>query len=199
MPGTIRVRAVQVSATDTCAEIRASTSGIDGTWHQFTPSSASTPAPPQQHGSAYVTFDNLLSGDYGVNPVAPPEYQKLDYCWIEAVSGQTGETMWATLPPGDTLTWDIGYTRGVAWSQTQGGDVYASGALKSYVPAPHPPQVFILDGTTGGYPGVATYGQTYDFDSDSTGKGEFWVSGKKWLVNDTASSILSPVLGYNFL
>jgi hypothetical protein len=32
----------------------------------------------------------------------------------------------------DTLTWDLGYTLGTAWSQVQGGDVYASAALQSH-------------------------------------------------------------------
>jgi hypothetical protein len=41
-----------------------------------------------------------------------------------------------------------------------------------------------LDGT--GYPGIATYWQTYDFDSRSPQKGEDRVSSKNWLVKDTA-------------
>jgi hypothetical protein len=143
---------MHVSTTDTCAEIRASGDGIDGTWHQFTPSSASNPPPQQQSGSTYVTFDNLVPGSYGVNPVAPVRYQLAHYCWSKVASGETGETMWATLDPGDTLTWDIGYTLGSAWSQAQGGDVYASASLKSYVPVGASPRAFILDGA-GGYPG----------------------------------------------
>jgi hypothetical protein len=91
---------------------------------------------------------------------------------------------------GDALTWDIGYMLGTPWSQVQGGDVYASATLQSYVPAPHPPpatnHVFIPDGS-GGYPGVATYGTDCNFDSGSVLSvcgGKTWVSGKNWLAND---------------
>jgi hypothetical protein len=84
----------------------------------------------------------------------------------------------------ETLSWDLGYTLGVAWSQAQGGDVYASGTLQSYVPVGTTPRAFIVNGA-GGYPGVATYGQTYDFDA-GTGNGSTYVSSKNWLVKDTS-------------
>jgi len=86
----------------------------------------------------------------------------------------------------ETLQWDLGYTFGVAWSQAQGGDVYASGTLRSYVSTLTSPRAFILNGTTGGYPGVATYGTDYNFDISRLTHGETWVSSKNWLVNDTA-------------
>ena len=42
VPGTIQARAMQVSASDTsCTAVRASATGVDGTVHQFTPSSTS--------------------------------------------------------------------------------------------------------------------------------------------------------------
>jgi len=69
----------------------------------------------------------------------------------------------------------------------QDGDVYAAGTLKTFVPSLASPRAFILDGTTGGYPGVATYGGDCNFDSSSaTTGGKTWVSSKNWLVNDTA-------------
>jgi hypothetical protein len=86
----------------------------------------------------------------------------------------------------DTLTWDLGYTLGAPWSQVQGGDVYASGTLLSYVPVLASPRAFILDGA-GGYPGIATYGQSVNFDSSGLTHGQTWVSSTNWLVNDTAS------------
>jgi hypothetical protein len=46
--------------------------------------------------------------------------------------------------------------------------------------------VFIRDGTTGGYPGVATYGNDYNFDSSWLTHGENWVSSRNWIVHDTA-------------
>jgi hypothetical protein len=54
------------------------------------------------------------------------------------------------------------------------------------VPVGASPRAFILDGT-GGYPGVAMYGQDYNFDSSGATRGQTWVSSKNWLVNDTAS------------
>jgi hypothetical protein len=85
----------------------------------------------------------------------------------------------------ETLQWDLGYTLGTQWAQVQGGDVYASATLQSYVPVGASPRAFILDGT-GGYPGVATYGADYYFDSSGLTHEETWVSSKNWLVNDTA-------------
>jgi hypothetical protein len=88
----------------------------------------------------------------------------------------------------ETLQWDLGYTLGTQWTQVQGGDVYASATLQSYIPVGATPRSFILNGT-GGYPGVATYGGNCNFDSSSaTCGGKTWVSSKNWLVHDTASA-----------
>ncbi|MCX6791603.1 MAG: hypothetical protein NT149_01025 [Candidatus Gottesmanbacteria bacterium] len=189
--GTIQARAVAVDPTNTsCATIRAGgTGGISNTSFQFTPSSPSHPVAQQQSGSSYVVFNNVIIGDYGIDSSPPPGYVLARTCWADAPGSTTGETSYATLGILHTLTWDIGYTHGVAWSQAQGGDVYASGTLKSYVPVSPPlpdPRAFILDGTTGGYPGVATYGTSATFDSSGVTNGQDWVSSKKWLVKDTS-------------
>jgi hypothetical protein len=178
---------MQISTGDTsCTAVRASGTGVSGTVHQFSPSSASQPAPQTQSGAAYSIFAGLIPGSYTINSQAPAEYVLARLCWNEAASGTSGEGLSHTLLPGDVLTWDLGYTLGVAWSQVQGGDVYASASLKSYVPVGASPRAFILDGT-GGYPGVATYGADCNFDSSSaTCGGKTWVSSKNWLVNDTA-------------
>jgi hypothetical protein len=168
--------------------------GITDTVHQFTPSSASQPDPQTQSGTAYSVFNNLPLGSYTINSQAPPQYVFARACWSDTLSGTSGEGKTQTLESGDTITWDLAYTLGVAWSQAQGGDVNASGMLQSYVPVPHPPtqtppptNVFILDGA-GGSPGVATYGTDYTFDSSGLTKGQTWVSSKNWLVHDTATS-----------
>jgi hypothetical protein len=64
--------------------------------------------------------------------------------------------------------------------------VYASGTLRSYVPTP---RRFITNGA-GGYPGVATYGGTFDFDAGA-GTGSTDVSSTNWLVKD-----LSPATDF---
>ncbi len=194
--GTIQARAVTVDPTDTsCAAIRAGGSGgIDNTSFQFTPSSESHPAVKNQSGSSYVVFNNLTTGDYGIDPSPPPGYVLARSCWADEPGGTTGETSYATLDPLHTLTWDVGYTQGSPWSQVQGGDVYASGMLQSYVavaPPLPPPRAFILDDPASGYPGVATYGMDYNFDSSAMTHGQTWVSSKNWLVHDTV-----PVTDY---
>ena len=185
IPGTIQARAMQVSSSDTsCTAVRNGT-GIGGTVHQFTPSSASQPAPKTQSGSSYVVFNSLIPGSYTISSQPPSEYVLARACWTDSASGTSGEGLSYTLSPADTLTWDLGYTSGVAWSQVQGGDVYAGATLQSYVPVLTSPRAFILDGA-GGYPGIAVYGQNYNFDSSGATHGQTWVSSKNWLVNDMA-------------
>lgn len=146
LPGTIQVRAMQVSAGDTsCTAVRNSPTGVDGTVHQFTPSSASHPSPLTQSGSSYVVFNSLDPGLYGIYSQAPAQYLLVRLCWSKAVSGTSGEGRYETLASMDTLTWDLGYTLGTAWSQAQGGDVYASASLQSYVPAGATPRAAVRE------------------------------------------------------
>lgn len=191
--GTIQARAVSVDPTNTtCATIRAGgTGGIDGSKFLFSAGSPShpTPTPLQQAGSTYVWFNNAASGGpYTIyaTPSPAPAYVPARYCWqlTQGVNPPTtGETQSANLTSGETLTWDIGFTRPGPWSQAAGGDVYASGTLQSFVPVGASPRAFILDGAGTTSPGVATYGTNYDFD-DAAGQGETWVSSKNWLVHE---------------
>ena len=119
-----------------------------------------------------------------MNSQPPVQYVLARACWDSLLSGTTGEGVSQTLTSGDTLTWDLGYTLGVSWTQVQGGDVYASASMRSFVPASN---VFILDGA-GGSPGVAIYGQDYNFDSSGLTHGATRVSTKNWLANDTVGS-----------
>jgi hypothetical protein len=180
---------MQIDSTDTsCTAIRASITGVSGTVHKFTFNSASQPAPQTQSGTAYSVFSSIIPGSYTLNSQAPVGYVFARGCWASTNAGTSGEAITGILASGDTLTWDLGYTLGIAWSQTRGGDVYASATLQSYVPAA---TTFILDGT-GGYPGVATYGSDYNFDSSGVTHGQAWVSSKNWLVNDT----VTPTVDY---
>jgi hypothetical protein len=157
VPGTIRARAMQVEDPATsCDVIRASmTGGITNATFSLSPS---LPTPPPQIESSYVAFNNANPGLYTIIPQTPPGsgYVIAGYCWKTTIAPTSeGLTQSATLASADTLLWDIKYTLGTPWAQAQGGDVYASGILKSYVPESPPlpaPRAFILDGA-GGYPG----------------------------------------------
>lgn len=189
--GTIQARGVQVSPADnSCAAIKAvpTTEGqINGMTLQFTPSSASQPAPQTQSGANYAVFANVPLGSYTLD-INPPtaNWVYMRPCWTNTI-GSTGETLSATVGQDQTLRWDVGYTLGTPWVQTQGGDVYASGSLRSFIPAVVP-RVFNLDGQ-GGYPGVVTHGTAYDFESDSLSSGGTLVSSTNWLVNASRASV----------
>lgn len=188
--GDIQVRAVQVDPSDTsCAAIRAvpTTDGqINGTTHQFTPSSASQPAAQAQSGANYVTFSDVAAGSYTVDPSPPTaDWAYVRACTTNLDNGTYSESLSRTLPSAAVLRWDIGYTLGTAWVQAEGGDVYSSGAIRSYLPASG---TFIADGT-GGYPGVMTYGTSFDLDSDPYAVGADRVSTDNWQVNTSRASV----------
>jgi hypothetical protein len=126
-------------------------------------------------------FTNAIVGSYTINSQAPVQYIFARACWVDALSSTAGEGISQTLASTDTVTWDLGYTLGTPWVQAQGADVYAGAALKSYVAALTSPRAFIVNGA-GGYPGVATYGVDYNFDSSGVTHGQTWVSIKNWLV-----------------
>ena len=183
--GTIQARAVQVTGAASCATIEAvptTDSQINGTIHQFTSSSAGSPPPQTQSGANYVTFSNVVTGSYTLAPILPSANWVVDQaCWTNETTGASGTGFSATFAGGQTLRWDVGYTYGTAWTQTQGGDAYASGVMKSYIPLVTP-RVFNLDGASN-YPGVVLYGTDYDFDPDTSSKGPSLVSSTNWLVN----------------
>lgn len=148
--GTINSRAVVVHANATCADIQASAVGVAGTVHQFTAGSASQPAPQSQSGASYVTFSNILGGSYTASPTVPANYNLVLACWskqLNSPNSGTGSTESLSEPTdADTLTWDLGYTAGSPWVQTQGGNVYAAGNVTSFVPVGISPRVFALTG-----------------------------------------------------
>lgn len=187
--GTINSRAVQVSSLDfSCATINGSTTGVSGTVHQFSPASASTPSAQTQSGANYVTFSNIVGGTYNLVQTPPADYVARNVCWTKVLNTPAaGSSMSETLSEPidtDTLTWNVGYTLGTPWFQVQGGDVYSGGKLQSYVGSSASPRKFLLDGS-GGYPGIASYGSDYDFDSSLTSQGDSLLSSQGWLVEET--------------
>ncbi len=183
-PATLTAIAKQVTSTDTsCTAVRASTTGVTGTIFGFTASSANQPNPKTQAGAATVTFGGQPPGWYTLTATPPnANWAAVNSCIYK--NSTLYSIGWTALANGgDTVGWEIGYTYGTPWAQTSGGDVYASGILRSYVPATTP-RVFNAD-STGGYPGVVTYGTSYDFDSSTTSTGGTLVSSQNWLINAT--------------
>lgn len=189
--GTIKARGVQVSPADTtCAAIKAVpvTAGqITGTTHQFTPSSTTQPLPQTQTGADYVTFLGLYAGPYTLDSIPSANWMFARPCWTNETTGATGEGLSQTLVQNQTLRWDIGYTLGTAWVQTQGADVYAAGSVRSYIPDVTP-RVFMADGT-GRSAGVLQYGTSYDFDSSPYAVGNNLVSSGNWQVSGTKTTV----------
>lgn len=186
-PGTVTIqaRAKVVSVGDTsCAAVAASTTYATPTQLDLSPAVA--PGVQTQTGSSYVTWNNVPLGTYTLLPSAPINYSLVAPCWVRSAAiPNFGQGMAAALTiGGETFAWDLGYILGTAWVQTGGGDVYASGALASSIPAGITPRVFSLDGT-GGTPGIVTYGVAYDFDSDTASLGETFVSSRNWLTQET--------------
>ncbi len=182
---------MQITSADTsCTAVRASTTPVSGTVFQFTPSSASQPPAQTQNGSNYVQFNNLVTGSYTLSPQAPINNLIKAACWTNLPSGMNGTGLTDTLVGNDTITWDLGYTNGTAWVQAAGGDVYAPGSVASLVPQGISPRYFVLDGSSGGYPGVVTYGTSYNFGIENPGpnQGGSLVSSKGWLVNESYPS-----------
>lgn len=186
-PGTINAVARVVTTDTSCAAISSSATGIDGTEFSFSASSVSQPSPLTQAGNTPVSFSNLPIGSYSINYTLPTaEYTLATPCLYRNGTligyGQSG-----TLTSGATLEWRFGFTRGAPWVQTDGGNVYASGTLRSYVPN-ITPRVFNAD-SDGGSPGVVAYGTDYDLDSDWTSTGNTNVSSTNWLVNATQTRV----------
>ncbi|MDP1722348.1 MAG: hypothetical protein Q8L37_03995 [Candidatus Gottesmanbacteria bacterium] len=192
--GAIQAKAVQVTAADTsCTAVAASTTGLTGTSHAFTPGSASQPTAQIQSGNNYVSFSPIVGGSYTISPTAASDYTLARACWSRvlnaALSGEGLSTTLSVPVDGDTITWQLGYTFSGPWVQTGGGgNVYGSGAVTSPVSASVSPRTFALDGS-GGTPGLVTYGTSYDFDASPLLVGESYVSSTNQLANAAYANI----------
>ena len=181
-PATLTAVAVKVSTSDTsCAaiasQVTAGDTSLSGTVFGFT---VNPPAPKTQSGATPVSW-SVSPGIYTLTALPPSaNYVLQNAC--EYKNGTLVGLGWgAYAAGGDNVSWQIGYTYGTAWAQTQGGDAYASGIMRSYIPLVTP-RVFNLNGS-GGYPGAVIYGTDYDFDPASSSKGPTLVSSTNWLVN----------------
>ena len=123
---TIRAKAMFVSSpAASCDTIRSSSTQLTGTVTlKFLPPPASALqiVDQPQSGSSYAEFNNVIAGQYTIDTQVSDVYAPVRYCWRTSAVPASGETKTATVATGDTLSWDIGYTQGTAWSQAQGGD-----------------------------------------------------------------------------
>lgn len=187
-PGTITAVARVVATDQSCAAVSSSTTPITGTTFGFGAGSASTPAPKTQTDNNPVTFATMPVGNYTLTYTLPsPDWTLANPCIYRNGTLIAYGTA-ATLTGGATVDWRIGFTRGSAWAQTQGGDVTAATIVRSYIPSLATPRVFNLDGT-GGYPGVVRYGTSFDFDNNWLQTGSAYTSSTDWLVNSTDTQV----------
>ncbi len=179
--GNARARGHIIASTvTTCAQVRASTNYLAET---LTLTNA-LPASQNISGGTYAQWNNLVPNAHTLSDIPPAGYVLKLACWQTDTPAAQGTGMTADVPTGGTLTWNLGYTNGTAWMQTRGGDVYAAMGLSSPIPVGASPRYGLLDGGSG-LPGVATYGVSYDFDSDTGSLGESYVSSTGWLANET--------------
>ena len=182
--GTVRARAKLVSSgANTCSSIASSTNYSAVDVSLLPDGTIKTTGNDGTYTTA--TWTNSPSGTKSFTDVPPVDRVLALACYNTTSQPALTSGYTATLNTGETLTWELGYTAGVGWFQTRGGDVYASNAIRSYIPGSAVGgRYFSTDGATGGTPGVVTYGTTYDFDS-SWQLGETYVSSTNWLAKET--------------
>ncbi len=184
---TIQARAHVISPSDiTCAAINGSTSYLTGTVFSLSPSVP--PASQTQSGSSYVSWTSSVpAGTYTLSSSPPAGgYILQNSCWTRAPTAPTsGQGSAVAVAITDTATFDLGYSLGTPWVQTQGGDVFAATSLKSLMTPVASPRLFSMNGT-GGYPGLVSYGTSYNFNADASDPifGANYTSTTNWLANE---------------
>jgi hypothetical protein len=181
VPATVRARGVVVSsATSTCADVNSSTNYISDTLY-VTPGGASEAQTVS--GGTYASWSKS-PGTYTLTDAPAAGYVLRLACWSTTSPAAQGSGLTADVGAGGILTWNLGYTDGITWFQTIGGDVYASTGISSGIPVGASPRYFNRTPSQG-TAGVVTYGSSYDFDSSATGEGESYISSPGWLANET--------------
>jgi hypothetical protein len=148
---------------------------------------------------------DFVSGDTGIATVTTPDLAAPFSTTVTGAGvGSTtitatatmddGITTCITVPPADS---DVTITSPGPWWQVQDADIITNGNLFSLIPAttcllPGCDPVFGLEGS-GGYPGVPSYGGSYDFEA---GSGTGTVSSTGWLAN--SMSTFNKVYDYSY-
>jgi len=147
---------------------------------------------PRAANPSYTFSDIPAEQQYVVTITDIPEdYSNPYYC-----HGSIPErSIWLSADTTEVV--DIGLTAiADAWFQTEDGDVHAQTSISDPIPdtVPAAERYCSLLGD-GGYPGVVSYRNDYDFDPDSGSKGGDKVSEKGWLAN---SSYQGDPYGYDY-
>lgn len=135
--------------------------------------------------------NSVPAGTYTLSSSPPAgSYVLQNSCWTRTPTAPTsGQSVAAAVNTTDTLTFDVGYTIGTPWVQTQGGDVIVANWIKSLMTPLASPRLFSINGA-GGYPGGVVYGSTgatpYNFNADPGDPtyGANYVSSTNWLANE---------------
>lgn len=186
-PGTVRMRAALVpSGTNVCSAVTSSTNYTAVGVTLYPDGTSKTTSGTGSYASA--TWANSNPGTKSFVDDPPSGYILALACYNTTSQPAYSSGYTASLLTGETLTWQLGYTAGVGWFQSQGGDVYAASTLRSYIPINAVGgRYFVGNGSTGGMPGVVTFGSTFDFDN-AAAQGAGYVSTKNWLVNETQAN-----------
>ena len=189
-----------------CSDIRLLANGITGAqfrvdgpmWH----SDVGT-----QTGNTYVSFPNqALPGlqTLTYQGSALSSYAVDQACWQRS-SGGEGTGLVATIANSETLTWDISFVSGVPFFQTEGGDVYSGGTMRSLLPLAVSPRLFART-LSGSSPGVVNVGSSspapgYDFSIEGGNDyGRSYVSATNHLISSPITSqSLYPLYSHRVL
>lgn len=186
-PFTFNVRAKIVDSTaTTCNDIAASTQYASGTG--FSSGPPMNPVSQTQNAGNYVTWNNVQPGSFIVVPNPPAGYSVKNACYTRNGVNPPTNSIAFTGNSGNIITMDVGVSVQGGWVQTSGGDAMVCKDVKSIIP-PYLSTRFNSDGA-GGFPGVVSYGTTYDFNS-GYGTGGTVVSSTNWLSHDSPSAICS--------
>lgn len=189
--GTVQARAVIVPTTTTiCTDVNASTTYLAG---NFSLSGVADNPKTTVADGTYATWlnapANALGTGYFLTPSISSAYVFKLACWDRDNPVGNGTGTFSSLSAnGSTLMWNVGYALGPPWVQVNGGDVYVAGALQSYIQPAAAPRVFVTSGVSG-YPGVVTYGTSYDLDAAMSDQGASYVSSTNWIANATRNSV----------
>lgn len=190
--GTISAIGKEIDSSATsCDDVNLSNDYVSPITFDLSPSVL--PGSQIQTGSDYVTWTDVNPGTYTLSVSPPSGYVVKFMCWQRSfTSPLTGDGPSASLVNGESLTWyGIGLSLGTPWVQTEGGDVLVATNIQAHLADTVVPREFNTAGTAGGYPGVVSYGTSYDFNPLSTDTGSNLVSANGWLVRESSLPMYS--------
>jgi hypothetical protein len=145
----------------TCDDLAASTNYLTGT--QMTVISSTK----TQDATATTSDWTLIQSSFPVTVVPPVNYFPTLVCWtydtlVPPTTFLPQHDFTARIVGGQFLKGYFGFSiGGNGWTQTVGGDTYAATSVSSKIPVTAPQAYFSANGP-GGYPGLLTYGSSFD-------------------------------------